>query len=99
MKILMLSMMVPSISTVIPLYTMFSRMGLLNSTLAFVLPGISSVFLIWLILVFILVLIYQKKNIPLVRRAVFAGAVLFTLLCVLPVEQIIGWIPYNPVSG
>ncbi len=48
MKILMLSMMVPSISTVIPLYTMFSRMGLLNSTLAFVLPGISSVFLIML---------------------------------------------------
>lgn len=48
MKFLMLSMLVPSISTVIPLYSMFSSMGLLNSMIAFVLPGISSVFLIML---------------------------------------------------
>ncbi len=59
---------------------------------------ISSIFLIWLFLVFILVLIYQKKNIPLVRWSVFAGAVFFTLLCVLPVEQIVEWIPYSPVA-
>lgn len=48
MKVLMLSMLVPSISTVIPLYSMFSKMGLLNNIVAFVLPGISSVFLIML---------------------------------------------------
>lgn len=59
---------------------------------------ISSVFLIWLFLVFILVLIHQKKEIPLVRWAVFAGAVLFTFLCVFPVEQFIGWISYSPIS-
>lgn len=86
--------------TLLLLSTAASKLGMYIAAYGFTVKRcISSVFLIWLILVFILVLIYQKKNIPLVRRAVFAGAVLFTLLCVLPVEQIIGWIPYNPVSG
>lgn len=85
--------------TLLLLTTAASKLGMYIVAYGFTVKRcISSVFLIWLFLVFILVLVYQKKNIPLVRWSVFAGAVLFTLLCVLPVEQIIEWIPYSPVS-
>ena len=85
--------------TLLLLTTAASKLGMYIVAYGFTVKRcISSVFLIWLFLVFILVLIYQKKNIPLVRWSVFAGAVFFTLLCVLPLEQIIEWIPYSPVS-
>lgn len=85
--------------TLLLLATAASKLGMYIVAYGFTVKRcISSVFLIWLFLVFILVLIYQKKDIPLIRWAVFAGAVFFTLLCVLPVEQIIEWIPYSPVS-
>ena len=85
--------------TLLLLATAASKLGMYIVAYGFTVKRcISSVFLIWLFLVFILVLIYQKKNIPLVRWSVFAGAVFFTLLCVLPLEQIIEWIPYSPVS-
>ena len=85
--------------TLLLLATAASKLGMYIVAYGFTVKRcISSVFLIWLFLVFILVLIYQKKDIPLIRWAVFAGAVFFTLLCVLPVEQIIEWTPYSPVS-
>ena len=85
--------------TLLLLATAASKLGMYIVAYGFTVKRcISSVFLIWLFLVFILVLIYQKKNIPLVRWSVFAGAVFFTLLCVLPVEQIVEWIPYSPVA-
>lgn len=85
--------------TLLLLATAASKLGMYIVAYGFTVKRcISSVFLIWLFLVFILVLIYQKKDIPLIRWAVFAGAVFFTLLCVLPVKQIIEWIPYSPVS-
>ena len=85
--------------TLLLLTTAASKLGMYIVAYGFTVKRcISSIFLIWLFLVFILVLIYQKKNIPLVRWSVFAGAVFFTLLCVLPLEQIIEWIPYSPVS-
>ena len=85
--------------TLLLLTTAASKLGMYIVAYGFTVKRcISSVFLIWLFLVFILVLIYQKKNIPLVRWSVFAGAVFFTLLCVLPLEQIIEWIPYSPVA-
>ena len=84
--------------TLLLLTTAASKLGMYIVAYGFTVKRcISSIFLIWLFLVFILVLIYQKKNIPLVRWSVFAGAVFFTLLCVLPVEQIVEWIPYSPV--
>ena len=85
--------------TLLLLTTAASKLGMYIVAYGFTVKRcISSVFLIWLFLVFILVLIYQKKNIPLVRWSVFAGAVFFTLLCVFPVEQIVEWIPYSPVA-
>lgn len=48
MNILLLAMMVPFAATMIPLFTMFSKMGMLSSTFAVVLPTISTPFLIML---------------------------------------------------
>jgi lactose/L-arabinose transport system permease protein len=46
MSILLLAMMVPFAATLIPLFRMFSKMSLLNTYIAFILPGISTPFLI-----------------------------------------------------
>lgn len=48
MSIILLSMLIPGISTTIPLYKMIASWKLLNTRLGFVLPGIASVFLIML---------------------------------------------------
>lgn len=46
MSVILLAMMVPFVATLIPLFQMFSKAGLLNSTLGFILPTISTPFLI-----------------------------------------------------
>lgn len=46
MSILLLGMMVPFVATMIPLFRMFSSAGLLNTTTAFIMPTISTPFLI-----------------------------------------------------
>ncbi|MCR5420462.1 MAG: carbohydrate ABC transporter permease [Lachnospiraceae bacterium] len=43
---LLLGMMIPGVATMIPLFTMMSRMKLLNSVLGFVLPAIATPFMI-----------------------------------------------------
>lgn len=48
MNILLLAMMVPFAATMIPLFQMFTQMGLLSSTVAVILPTISTPFLIML---------------------------------------------------
>lgn len=47
-SIILLAMMVPFAATMIPLFQMFSNMNLLNTTLGFILPSISTPFLIML---------------------------------------------------
>lgn len=48
MSVILLAMMVPFVATMIPLFQMFSKAGLLNSTVGFILPTISTPFLIML---------------------------------------------------
>lgn len=48
MNILLLAMMVPFVAIMIPLYQMFAQMRLLNCTLGFILPTLSTPFLIML---------------------------------------------------
>ncbi len=48
MGILMLSMMIPPAATLIPLFRMFSQMGLMNTVLGFMLPSVATVFLIFM---------------------------------------------------
>lgn len=54
---------------------------------------IPMVFLIWMAMVFVALMIRQRKQIPVARFCIMAGAVLFCTLCVFPVES---WImKYN----
>jgi len=46
MAVLLLAMMVPFAATMIPLFQMFSKAGFLNTTIGFILPTISTPFLI-----------------------------------------------------
>lgn len=46
--ILMLTMMIPFVATMIPLYQSYAKLGLLNTTMGFILPSVSTVFLIML---------------------------------------------------
>lgn len=48
MRVLLLSMMIPFAAIMIPLFMMVGKMGLLNTTTAFVLPTVSTAFLIFL---------------------------------------------------
>lgn len=48
---------------------------------------IPMVFMVWLALVFAAVIARQQKDFPMVRFCVMAGAVLFCLLCIFPVES------------
>ena len=48
MSILLLAMMLPFVALMIPLFTLFSKMGLVNSWMALVLPSISTPFMIML---------------------------------------------------
>lgn len=48
---------------------------------------ITMVFMIWLLMVFLMMIIWQYRKLPIVRIAVMAGAVLFCLLCVVPVHD------------
>lgn len=48
MSVVLISMMVPFAATMIPLFQMFSKAGFLNSTIGFILPSISTPFLIML---------------------------------------------------
>lgn len=45
-SILLLAMMVPAVATMIPLFQMFSSAGLLNTTVGFILPTLSTPFMI-----------------------------------------------------
>lgn len=47
-KVLMLTMMIPFTATMIPLYQLYAKMHLLDTTLGFILPSVSTVFLIML---------------------------------------------------
>lgn len=48
MSVILLAMMVPFVATMIPLFQMFSKAGLLNTTAGFILPTISTPFMIML---------------------------------------------------
>lgn len=48
---------------------------------------IPMVFLIWMALVFAAFIVHQKKHVSVARFCIMAGAVLFCILCVFPVER------------
>ena len=83
-----------SVLTLLLLATAASKMGLYIFAYGLTIKRVLvSVFLVWMAVVFVCIIVHQNKRIALVRLAVFTGAVLFTLLCVLPVQQ--GIVGYN----
>ena len=83
-----------SVLTLLLLVTAASKMGLYILAYGLTVKRVlASVFLVWLAVVFVFILVRQHKTLPLVPLAVFTGAVLFALLCVLPVQQ--GIMAYN----
>lgn len=76
--------------TILLLITAMSKLGMYIAAYGFTIKRIQAgVFMIWLFLVLFMIIWHQKRKIPLVRWAVFSGAVLFTLLCILPLETML----------
>lgn len=76
--------------TILLLITAMSKLGMYIAAYGFTIKRIQAgVFMIWLFLVLFMIIWHQKRKIPLVRWAVFSGAVLFTLLCILPLEAML----------
>ena len=79
-----------SVLTLLLLVTAASKMGLYIAMQGLTVKRVLvSVFLAWMAVVFVCIIVRQLRPVPLVRIAVLAGAVLFTALCVLPVESAI----------
>lgn len=77
-----------SVLNLLLIATAVSKMGMYISVYGLTVRRILPlVFMIWMALVFLCVIIRQRKVFPMARVCVMAGAVLFCLLCVLPVEQ------------
>ena len=76
-----------AVVTILLIGCAMSKMVLYISVYHFTIKRIvTMVFMIWMLLVFGLAILWQKKPIPLVRWSVLSGAVLSALLCVLPLQ-------------
>lgn len=77
-----------SVLTLLLLVTAASKMGLYIVVQGLTVKRVLvSVFLIWMTVVFVCIIVRQFRPVQLVRISVLVGAVLFTALCVLPVED------------
>lgn len=83
-----------SILTLLIIATAMSKMGMYISVYGLTVNRVlTMVFMIWMAIVFLLAILRQKVNLPFARICIMTGAVLFFLLCVLPLEN---WIlEYN----
>ena len=80
-----------AVLTLLLLATALSKMILYIHVYGFTqLRVITSTFLLWLAGIFVLFLIWQKKQIPIVRYALLSGAAICALLCALPLPL---WLP------
>lgn len=85
-----------SVLTLLLITTAVSKMGLYIAAYGLTVKRVlTMVFMVWMAIVFALVIVRQRKSFPLARICIFAGAVMFCLLCVLPVGEMIqaynGW--------
>jgi len=93
-KLLRLLTVLSSVLTLLLIVTAMSKMGMYVGTYGLTVNRLlPMVFMIWLMLVFVSLIVRQKKEFPMMRICVIAGAVLFCLLCIFPWED---WIElYN----
>ncbi len=87
-KLLRISNILVALLTLLLLTTAAAKTGLYMFVYGLTVKRVLvSVFLLWIAVVFVCVIIQQFRPVQIVRIAVFTGAVLFTLLCVLPTED------------
>ncbi len=78
-----------SVLTLLLLATAVSKLAMYISVYGLTVKRVvPMVFLVWLVLVFAAVIARQHRDFPMVRFCVMAGAVLFCLLCIFPVERL-----------
>ena len=76
-----------SVLTLLLILTAMSKMVLYIAAFGFTIKRVlTMVFMIWMSVVFTLVIVRQWRTFPMVRISVITGAVLYCMLCVLPVE-------------
>ncbi len=77
-----------SVLTLFLIATAVSKLGMYISVYGLTVNRIiPMVFLIWMTLVFVCIILSRKYEIRIVRICVMAGAVLFCLLCIFPIEN------------
>lgn len=82
-------LMLLSVLTLLLIVTAVSKMGMYISVYGLTVNRILPlVFLLWMGIVFLCILLRQKRKFPAVRFCILTGAVLFCLLCVLPVGHL-----------
>ena len=87
-RILSLLTVLLSVLTLFLIATAVSKLGMYISVYGLTVNRIiPMVFLIWMALVFVCVILNQRYEIRTVRICVMAGAVLFCLLCIFPIES------------
>lgn len=97
-KILRVCNVLLSVLTILLLVTAAAKMGLYMLTYGLTVKRVLvSAFMLWIAFVFVLVIIRQYRPLNTLRLAVFTGAVIFTVLCVLPVSE--GVESYNRYMG
>ena len=76
-----------SVLTLLLILTAMSKMVLYIAAFGLTIKRVlTMVFMIWMAVVFTLVIVRQWRTFPMVRISVITGAVLYCMLCVLPVE-------------
>lgn len=89
-KILRVLNIVLSILTLLLIATAISKMLMYIQVLGLTVKRIlTMVFMLWLLITYVLIILRQKKAFALSRISILCGAVLFCLLCVIPVERCI----------
>ncbi len=77
-----------AVLTLLLLTTAAAKMGLYIAAYGLTVKRVMvSVFLVWIAVVFVCVIVQQFRALPTMRISIFLGAVLFSLLCLLPVAD------------
>ena len=79
-----------SVLTLFLIATAASKMLLYISAYGFTIKRIlTSVFMLWMAIVFVLNIVQQRREFPMIQYAVLSGAILFCTLCVVPVGLLV----------
>lgn len=89
-KLLTAANIMLAVLTLLLIFTAMSKMMMYISVFGLTVKRILTMaFMVWMTIVYTLVIIWQKREIAMIRISVFSGALIFILLCVIPVQYCI----------